>query len=182
MVSSILILFFFVSCIAFWNWHKYSKEQQLRELISWSAIGDYSPVMGCYSYVREPVLAVFNAQYDKSIDPKYRMSFEEDQKCVTEIIEAFQQDIMRSYFRGQRIVIKSKYAVREETYFIFALYVFLCEHQSEYFETDKKIVYRKLNYITYMYCKNNKALQNYVPSWNERCLKESIDEVLAERS
>ena len=174
MVSSLLILFFFVSCIAFWNWHKYSKEQQLRELISWSAIGDYSPVLGRYSYVSEPVSTMLNAQYNEAIGIKYRIT-KEERKYVIEIIEEFQQDIMRSYFRGQRIVIKSKYAVLKKDYFLFALYVFLCDHQSKYESSDFAVVFHKMHYITYMYCKSSTILKDHVPSWNERNLKEILD-------
>ena len=184
MVSQLLYMLFgvfiLVAVISFGKWHKYSQEQQLRELISWSAIGDYSPVMGRYSYVSEPVFTVFNAQYNEAIDQKYRIA-EEDRKYVIEIIEEYQKDIMRSYFMGQRIVIKGKYEVQKETYFMFALYAFLCDHQSEYSTRDSAVVFHKMHYITYMYCKSSNILRDHVPNWNERNLKEILDTILDQK-
>ena len=119
-LAMLFSIFVFVAIVAFGKWHKYEQEKQLRELISWSAIGDYCPVIGMYSYVRELLITVLDAQYNDAIDQKYRIT-EEERKYVIEIIEEFQQDIMRSYFKGQRIVIKSKYAVRNKEYFLFAL-------------------------------------------------------------
>jgi hypothetical protein len=180
-LSLLFGVFVFVAIIAFGKWHKYEKEQRLRELISWSAIGDYCPAFNRYSYVVGPLIAVLNAQHNDAIDKKYRIT-EEEKQYAKKIIEEYQIDIMRSYFEGNRIVIKSKYAVPEKTYFMFALYVFLCDHQSEYSIRDSAAVFHKMHYITYMYCKSSNILRDHVPNWNERNLKEILDTILDQRS
>ena len=179
MFGGLVSVYVFLSIIAFYKWFLYAKDKQFLDMCSWSVIGRS---MGQTSYVRDQVIEVFNAQFDNDIEEQYRLSYEKDYEIVVKIVKDFQLDFMRSFFHGRRLVVKSKYSIYPNVYFILALYIFLCDHQYDYSETDKKLVYRKVNYITYMYCKNNKALQNYVPSWNERCLRESIDEVLVERS
>ena len=182
MMSLLLVLYFLLSLVAFGKWYKYKKEKELLDLISWSAIGDYCRAMGRTSYVREPTVAVFNAQFDANIETKYRLSYEADYTVVIELIKDFQLDLMRSYFKRNRVIVKSKYAVSAMDYFMFALYVFLCDYQSEYVLSDSAVVFCKMNYITYLYCKRSKILKSYVPDWNERNLREALDEVLNERS
>lgn len=170
-------VFVFVAIIAFRKWHKYEKDQKLRKLISWSATGDYDPVLGQYSYVRELLFTLLNAQYDDAIDKKHRIT-EEERRDVIEIIEEYQKNIMRSYFKGRNIVIKSKYVVTGEDYFMFALYAFLSDHQSTYTLTDTEVVFHKMHYITYMYCKRNDILRDLIPAWNERVLKKTLDDTI----
>ena len=181
-LAMLLTIFILATIVAFSKWHELSKERTLRNLVSWSAIGDYCPTIGRYSYVHELLYAVLNAQYDDAIDKKYRIT-EEEKNYVIEIIEEYQKDIMRSYFKGQSIVIKSKYAVCGEDYFMLALYVFLSDHQSDYKFLGREMseahsfatVYHKMHYISYMYCKTNEILKDFIPEWNEKVLKEIID-------
>lgn len=124
MVSSFLVLYFLLSLVAFGKWYKYKQEQELLDLISWSAIGDHCRATGKTSYVGEPAIAVFSTQIDANIETKYRLSYEEDYAVVIKIIEDFQLDLMRSYFKRNRLIVKRKYSVSGKDYFIFALYVF----------------------------------------------------------
>lgn len=202
-LAMMLTAFIFVAIIAFAKWHKLSQERKLRDLVSWSAIGDYCPALNRHSYVRELLIAILNAQYNTAINQKHRIT-EDEKKCVIEIIEEYQKDIMRSYFKGQLKIIESKYAISGENYFMLALYSFLSEHQCDYeflghdmhkerleykrygdwggpcydatySLTDFAIVFHKMHYITYMYCKNSEILKDKVPSWNENNLKEILD-------
>ena len=196
-------LFVLLAIIAFVKWHEYTQEKKLRDLVSWSAIGDYSPSLGRNSYVRELLFAVLNAQYNEDIDEKYRIT-EEEKQYVIEIIEDYQRDIMRSYFKGQNIVIKSKYVISGKDYFMLMLYTFLSEHQCDYdflghdmhkervsyksygssitagFDatyalTDFSVVFHKMYYIAYMYCRRSDSLRKYIPEWNENNIKEILD-------
>lgn len=195
-------IFVLLAIVAFSKWRELSKERKLRELVSWSAIGDYCPTLGRYSYVHELLFAVWNAQYIDSVDKKYRIT-EAEKEYVIEVIEAYQKDIARSYFKGHLKLIKSKYEVRGEGYFMLALYGFLSEHQCDYeflghdmhkeqisykrygesFSagsdatyalTDFAVVLHKMHYITYMYCRSNEILKPFVPEWNEKNLKEIV--------
>lgn len=183
----ILCIVILVAIIALSKWRELSKERTLRKLVSWSAIGDYCPSLGRHSYVRDLILAVQNAQYKDTIDKKYR--FTEDEKhWATDIIEEYQTDIMRSYFKGQLKLIKSKYVVDGKDYFMLMLYIFLSEHQCDdkfighemysyatHDLTDFALVFHKMHFITYMYCRDNEILKGLVPEWNEKNLKEILD-------
>lgn len=170
-----LSIFILVALVAFSKWRDLSQERKLRELVSWSAIGDYSPVLGRHSYVRELLIAVLNAQFDDAIDKKYRITEAAEKQYVIKIIEDYQKDIMRSYFKGQLTIIKSKYVVDSKDYFMLMLYAFLSDHQCDYDSTDLAVVFHKLHYITYKYCKRNEILRSFVPEWNEKNLKEILD-------
>ena len=199
-----LCTFVTVAIVAFGKWHELSQERKLRELVSWSAIGDYSPALGRYSYDRELIITVLNAQYRDSIDPKCRITEEADKQYLCEIIEEYQKYITRSYFKGHLKLLNSKYVMRGEDYFMFKLYVFLSDHQCDYeflghnmhkervayksygstFSagydatyslTEFSTVFHKMHYITYMYCKGDERLKSFVPGWNEENLKEILD-------
>ena len=187
-LTTLCVIFAFMAIIAFKKWHEASQERKLRNLVSWSAIGDHCPVSGSYGYMRDLITAVQNAQYEDSIDKKYRIADETEKQYMIEIVEAYQIDIMRSYFKGQLKLIKSKYVVEGNDYFMFMLYVFLSVHQcdtnlighemysySTYTLTDFAVVYHKMHYITYMYCRENDILKGLVPEWNEKNLKKILD-------
>lgn len=203
-LAMLLSVFVFVAVIAFEKWYKYAQEQKLRDLVSWSAIGDYSPSLGRHSYVSELLITVLNAQYNDAIDKKHRITEEAEKQYVNEIIEEYQKDIMRSYFKGYLKMIRSKYVVQGKDYFMLSMYAFLSEHQCDYkfleydmhkdrishksygstfgagFEatyalTDFAIVLHKMHYITYMYCRGNDILRGFVPEWNEKNLKQILD-------
>ena len=201
----ILCIFVLATIVAFSKWRELSQERKLRELVSWSALGDYCPALSRYSYISKLLIAALNAQYDDSIDKKYRITEEADKKYVIEIIEEYQKDIMRSYFKGHMKLIKSKYAVSGKDYFLIALCGFLKDHQCDdkflghdmrkerleykhygdwggpcydatYSLTDFAVVFNKLYYITYMYCKNSKITNpNGNCFSNEKFIQEILD-------
>lgn len=204
-IAYVVATLFLLTAIACKKWHEYAQERRLRNLVTWSAIGDYCPALGRYSYVREPFFAILNAQCNDAIDRKYRINEETDKQLVIEIIEAYQKDIMQSYFKGHLKSIKSKYAISGEDYFMMALCGYLDEHHVEreflghdmhkerleykrygnwggpcydatYALTDFAIVYHKLYYITYMFCKNSKITNPSGYSYtNEKFIKEILD-------
>lgn len=203
-IAYIFSIFVFVAIIALSKWRELSQERKLRDLVSWSAIGDYCPAIGRNSYDGELLITVLNAQYNEAIDKKHRIAEETEKQYVREIIEAYQKDIMRSYFKGQLKIIKSKYALFGKDYFMMMLYAFLSAHQCDYkflgydmhkervsyksygdsfssgFEATYSLsefaeVFHKMHYITYMYCRKNDKLQAFVPEWNEKNLKDILD-------
>lgn len=204
-IAFVTSVYIFISFVAFLKWREYSQERKLRDLVSWSALGDYCPVFGSHSFVREPIIAVLNAQYNDSVDHKYRIIEESEKQFLGEIIEEYQKDIMRSYFKGHMKLIKSKYVVNGEDYFLISLCGFLKEHQCDekflghdmrkerleykrygdwggpcydatYAITDFAVVFNKLYYITYLHCKNSKIAN---PSgndfYNDKFIKEILD-------
>lgn len=203
-LAMLLTLFILVSITALGKWREYTQAQKLRDLVSWSAIGDYSPALGRHSYVRELLATILNAQFNDAIDKKYRITEESEKQYVIEIIEDYQRDIMRSYFKGNLKMIKSKYVIHGKDYFMLMLYIFLSDHQCDYdflghdmhkerisyksygssfsagFDatyalTDFAVVFHKVYYIAYIYCRRNETLRKFVPEWNEKNLKEILD-------
>lgn len=198
-LSMLFSVFVFVAIIAFEKWHKYSQEQQLRDLIAWSVSADNHS--RCNLSLSE---YIGNAQIKLSLPQECRISGSVEMDYMKEILTEYQKDLSQSYFKGRLRLIKSKYVVRGETYFMFALYAFLSDHQCDYqflghdmhqetvsykrygdwggplFDatyslTDFAVVYHKMHYITYMYCRGNDILRDFVPEWNEKNLKEILD-------
>lgn len=194
-LAMLFSIFVFVAIISFTKWHEYSQEKKLRDLVAWSAAsGDGIPLWA----------EVSNSQNKFKLPKEYCLAGDNEWAYVQEIIEEYKKDLMLSYFKGHLKVIKSKYVVSGEAYFMLMLYAFLSDHQCDYkflgydmhkerisyksygdsfsagFEatyalTDFAVVFHKMHYITYMYCRGNDILRNFVPEWNEKNLKEILD-------
>lgn len=181
---------------------KYYEEKKLRKLVSWSVIGDYCPTLGRYSYISGLSLAIRHAQCDDDIDAKYRITEEIERQYMDEIIEEFQKHMARSYFEGHLKLMQSKYEVSGEHYFMMAMCKFLDSHQCdpEFFGNDMRqellehktyggggsdatyslsdfgILYHKMYYITYMFCKKSKIANPKGDCFqNEKSIKDIID-------
>lgn len=194
-LAMLLSVFIFVAIIAFEKWYKYTQEQKLRDLVAWSVTGGNGI----------PLWAeVSNAQNKLNLPKEYCITGDLDWDYAKEIIDEYKKGLMLSYFKGHSYVIKSKYVISGENYFMFALYAFLSDHQCDYkflehdlhketldykrhgdwggplFNatyalTDFAIVFHKMHYITYMYCRGNDILKDFVPAWNENNLREILD-------
>ena len=186
LTSAFVFLFICVSIWAFTTWRKLRSMEKLKEWVAWSVHED--------DFIRYniPLWAHFkNAQLKDYIQDKYRIVGENEWETVKEIIERYQKELMQSYFDGRLWALKSIYRIDGKDYFIFMLYVYLCENvnygQNTVFRLrsnnidNRNIVFHKMRYIAYMYCKSNLALQNNVPEWNESVLKEMLDENLVKK-
>ena len=86
---------------------KYYKQRKLFELVSWSAIGDYDPVLSRYSYINDLIFSIRRAQSSDSISAQYKVVEDEDFKLVREIVEEYQDHITKLYFRDKLSLFKS---------------------------------------------------------------------------
>jgi hypothetical protein len=180
---------------------KYYKQKELFELVSWSAIGDYNPVLNRYSYINDLIFAIRRAQQIDTIDAKYKIVEDDDFKLVRAIVEEYQKNITRLYFRDTLGLPKTKYVISETDYFMAAFHDFLSEHSAEsefmgrdmyserkdyksyegdgyratYVMSEFGILYYKLFYITHMYCKQSVVYQNKVAGWEEKNIKAVLD-------
>lgn len=160
------------------------KEKKLRDLVSFSVIGDYCPILGRYSYVSAPYYVIMNAQHKYGIKKEYCITEEKENKYMHEIIEEFQKEMALSYFKGNLKIFKSKYVMQGENYFMLLLHSYLQEHQCDYnflgydmhneriaykeydgggymatdTLTEFAITYHKIYYIAHVYCKNCKPI------------------------
>lgn len=208
LIDYALVAFIIAALIAFTKWAEYAREKKLRDLVAWSVTGDYCPALGQNSFTRELLLKILNSQFAGAVEPKYRITEEFGKQYIREIIEEYQRDLSRSYFRGLIKLPKSKYEIPHEDFFMMTLYDFLAEHQCDaeflkyemrkerleykhhgdwegslcdatYSLTDFAVVYHKLYYISYKFCKNSRITNpNESPNWYdwvEKSLKEILD-------
>lgn len=192
---SITILLIFSFYYLFSKLIELHRVKSLRDLVAWTVTGGAGI----------PLWAeISNAQNKIKLPKEHRIAGDDDWSYVREIIDEYKKDLMLSYFRGHLIVIKGKYAISGENYFMASLYAFLSDHQCDYeflghdmhkerisyksygesfsagFDatyalTEFAVVFHKMHYITYMYCKGNEILKAFVPEWNEKNLKEILD-------
>lgn len=180
---------------------KYYKQKKLFELVSWSAIGDYNPVLSRYSYTDDLIFSISRAQSSCSISAQYKIVEHEDFKLVREIVEEYQDYITKRYFRDNLSLFKSKYAVSKTDYFMAMFHDFLSEnsakseflghdmhseridfksygggeYRAKYEMSDFGILFYKLYYITHIYCKESPVFQNLVMEWTEENIKDVLD-------
>ena len=199
--SGVIVALMFAMFFAIDKTIKYYKQKKLFELVSWSVIGDYNPVLDRYSYINDLIFSIRRVQSKESISAQYKIVEEDDFKLVRKIIEEYQEHISKLYFRDKLSLIKSKYNVSKMDYFMATFHFFLSENDAEYeflghdmyserieyksYEgggysakyamSDFGILYYKLYYITYMYCKESPALKNRVAGWTEKFIQDVLD-------
>ena len=184
LISALILLFIWVSIWAFTTWRKLRNMENLKEWVAWSVRKD--------DHIRYniPLWAhLKNAQLHSNVSDQYRITGEGEWEEAKEIIAKYQKELVNSYFEDRLWAMKSIYEIQSKDYFIYMLYVYLCENenygycQNSVFRfrdlrnkvDHRNIVFHKMRYITYMYCKENPTLQKNVPDWNEDRLKEILD-------
>lgn len=166
-----IVLFLLVLAIV-WGvllWKKYSALNNMKEWVTWSASknNDVRCNLSLWSYIG-------NAQIKLNIPEQYRITSDELQH-VKEILAEYQMLLTQAYYDNQLWGLKSKYVVTGEDYFMFCLYVFLCEDKF----SESGLICKKIKYITYKYCKESKVLYKNVPAWNERKIKDELEAELS---
>lgn len=195
------ILIFAIICMAD-KLKKFYQEKKIKNWVSWVVVYN---TLAVSSHDMPLWMYIHNAQIKLGIDERYRISTDEEWKFAKEIIQEFQNNLMQSYFKGNLGLIKSKYVIYGEDYFMYKLGSFLEEHQCDYeflgykmhkerisykkygswggelFDasyviSDFSVVYHKLYHTVYMFCKNCKSLnENGLRYSNGEFLKEILD-------
>ena len=195
LLAVIFTILVFLVYFLFSTAKEYYREKSLRQMVAWSVTGGDGIALWA---------DISNAQIKLNLPKEYCISGDGEWAYAKEIIDEYKKDLMLSYFRGNLHVIKSKYTIQGHAYFMFALYAFLSNHQSDYkflendmhkemisyksygstfsagFDatyslTEFAVVFHKMHYITYMYCRQHSILKSLVPEWNEKNLKEILD-------
>lgn len=195
LITSLTLLLVVIFYFLFLKLRELHKVNSIRNLVAWSVVRSRPNELLIYAHDLPLWSYISNAQIGFNLPHKYRITGDEEWGYAKEILEEYQKDLTQSYFKGHLKMIKSKYVVRNEDYFMLALYSFLSEHQCDYeflghgmhsdrFNTDSLTTYaqtdfatalHKMHYITYMYCRGNDILRDFVPEWNEKNLKEILD-------
>jgi len=198
-----------VALLASTKWYGYRRDKKVREFVSWAVIGDYCPALGVNSYVRTLLNSVLREQAKYIDSEKYMITGSEEEANAFEIIEEFQKSVSRNYFSERIKPPRGKFRKMTKTdFFFFHLNDFLAEHEcdSEFFGHDMRgerisysprgttiwsgsdstyvltefaIVYHKMYYIAYLYCKNstitNPGTSKHYKEWVEESLKKTLD-------
>ena len=197
-------IFVFVASVAFSKWRDLSRERKLRDLVSWSVVNAKPQELLVHSHDLPLWAYLKNAQI-KYIPQEHHISGDDEWQFAKEILEAYQNYLTQSYFRGHLKEIKSKYAVDGEDYFMSALHDFLSSHECDskflgydmhektvdykgygswggplfdatYSLSKFAVVYHKMYYIAYHYCKNSKITNPKGSSFqNEKYIREILD-------
>ena len=158
----------------------------------------YSHSLPLYSYIA-------NAQIKLNIPSEYKIGGTNEWDIVKNILTEFQKELIQDYFNSNLKIVKSKYVIPGEHYFMFALTSFLEDHQCDYdFQgnnmrkeqlsykrygdwggpcydatyslTDFALVYHKLYYITYLFCKRSEIFNpKGVAFQNSESIKSILD-------
>lgn len=204
MVDFLLVLLFaMILCLSvfFPKYRQHREHTTLYNLVSWCVTKDssfYRCNLPLYSYV-------FNAQNDLDIPSQYRLSVSQDKTTVEELLTFFQNELTKNYFEGSLKCVKSKYVIPGDHFFMFALNSFLREHQCDscfnghdmhkktlsysshgswgaplfdasYELSDFAVIYHKLYYISYLFCKNSKVLNTKGDAYrNSESIKKILD-------
>lgn len=197
-------VFTVVATVAFEKWHQYSQAQQLKSLVAWSIIPDH-PFLDINGHEIPLWSYISNSQIQLNLPQEYRISGDNEWVWAKEIIDEYQNNLVLSYFKGDLTNIRSNGVIKGEAYFMNALQYFLKKHQCDYkflgydmhkervehkqhgdwggpcydatFSlTDFAIVFHKLYYIAYLYCKNNKTLNPVGDAYrNDDFIKRVLD-------
>lgn len=181
------ILIFTVICMAD-QLRKCHREKTLKKFVSWAVV--YNSYL-VYSHDMPLWMYIHNAQIKLCIHKEYRISSDEEWRLAKEILQEFQTDLMQTYFKGNLRLPKSKYEITGEHFFMYRLEHFLESHlrdseflgydmrtyggDSSYFLTDFSVVYYKLYYVIYLFCKNCKPLNESGMLYNDRVFLEWIE-------
>lgn len=197
----IICILILIVVYAFYKLYKYSQERILKDLVAW-CVTTNSDEYRCNLRLRD---YIHNAQNKAQLPPEYRISNDNEWLLTTEILDAFQKDLTQNFFCGRLYTIKSKYVIPGEHYFMFSLCDFLQQHQCEYeflghpmhidrisykeygrwggvhFDatyslSEFAIVFHKLYYITYLFCKTSKIINPKANRYqDDKVIKEILD-------
>jgi hypothetical protein len=163
---------------------KYYKQKRLFEFAAW-------PVT---SPIRDLVGEIEMAESRYSIPPQYRINKATEQDFVDEILREYQSHIAKLYYSNRLQLIKSKYVLTAEDYFMASLHDFLSDksesimfsdhflyrskndgNKPKHIMTDFGIAFYKLYYITRTYCKQNPVCNNRFSHWIDTDITNVLD-------
>lgn len=190
-VCMVLTIFIFVACIAFSKWRDLSKERELHRLVAWSATTNYRgltsirPGLDLIDYVDE-------VSIKHKLPKKYSLTGEDERKLAKDILKEYQRVLTQEYFNGKLSCPNTKYADDGEHFFFANLFTFLASHECDddflgnkmcgerlsytryedgsgyeatYELSAFGIVFHKLYYISYLFCKDSLIYGNHVAGW-----------------
>lgn len=159
---------------------KKSESKEHKDLVAFSS-GRTGTGLSLIDYLK-------NAQNDLKLSDEYKVFGREEWSYAEKIIEEYQKYVLDKYFSDELYFPKSKYVIRGNDFFMFKLQYYLDCHMCEsyfgdydmherilkrngnsytfsdttYLLTDFAIVFVKLYYISFSYCKQSKIMSSHL--------------------
>ena len=172
-----------ISAIVFFKLRELFRLKRTKKLVAWAVLGDYDAIVGPKSYTQALWSDIKNAQYTFKLSKEYSIIEENDVILCHDIIREYQNHMAKRYFLDTLPNYQTKKRLSSKDYFMATLYDFLSDHQCDhefighimcekrlkyieygtwgvtnydatYALSDFAIIYHKLLYITFCYCKN----------------------------
>lgn len=186
--------------------YHYHLEKSLRDYVSWCVSDD--PSAYCH-YNRKCIWKlrdyICNLQKHMRLGAEYRITEKSEKDIVCEIITAYQQDLIQSYFQNLLSLNRKIAKISSEEFFVITLVEFLRKNECEkefngkdmyitksyksypsrgmlppfdavYELTDYAVIYHKIYYIAELFLEENKHLYNIIHFYpNPDEIKKVID-------
>ena len=194
-MCSLFSVFIFVAIIAFSKWRELTIGRKLYNLVAWSVTTDFigsgsvRPGLDLIDYIG-------NVAYAHKLPDRYKITDEKEREIAKDILKEYQRFLTQEYFSRKLSCPKTKYTDYGEHFFFANLFDFLSSHQCDYtfigndmhdellsrkqygksYTSDSEstyklsafgIVFHKLLYISYLFCKESPIYKNLVPSWRK---------------
>lgn len=169
---------------------KLSRETNQKEWVAW-CVTKNSQTFRCALSLSDYIK---NAQISAHVQDVYRIHSEEEWDMVKAILDGFKAKLTEDYFSDLIPYKSSKYVIPGEHFFMFRLFCYLADHQCEsnisghdmhnrtishksygsyggplydatYELSDFGVVFHKLYYISYLFCKRSPFFNGEIAGW-----------------
>lgn len=166
---------------------EYYKRKRLHNLVAWTVIKSKPAELLVYSHDQPLWSYLEDAQSRLHVPQDHCITSDKEWEFVREILDAYQKDLVQSYFKNHLLLLDSKCVLSGEDYFMVALHTYLSTHQCDYkflsynmhekrleyksygswggalydaaySLSDFAVAYHKVLYLAYLYCKKSNVI------------------------
>lgn len=103
---------------------EYYGEKKISDFVSWT-LSEKRRDYNLTNYI-------YAEQCELGLPDNYKISEEREWDYVRKILNEYQKNLAKDFFDGKLSVIRSKYSIPEDKYFIFTLQGFLADHECDH--------------------------------------------------
>lgn len=177
----IIVILIIIIVYLIWENRKVALQNRIKKLAAWT-ITENSNTYRCNIHLHEYI-----SNEQKNLLEEYRIVDEDDLEMAKEILSSFQKYLNEQLLINSLVMPKTKHVISGEDFFMFHLQFYLEKHQCDdsfigydmhektisrtnygswggmlydatYSLTKFAVVFNKLYYISYCYCKNSKSI------------------------
>lgn len=184
------------------KYRKATLKNRITDLVAWTVSED------SYTHRDGLPLRWYVERAQTNIADEYRIADEAEWEMIGDIFGTFKKDLNEQMFADRLIIPKTKYLISGEDYFMLSLVSYLKNHQCDgmfighnmheknisykdygswggrlyeatYVLTKFAVVFNKLYYIAYCYCKNSKSIN---PDGKSFYSENGIEEIISSKT